>query len=267
MPINIQDLLPEVSEFLSESNFTLPTSHEDGRVNSSLGEDTVIELLISEYGDLIESAPKARHWYDLKICGMPVNIKITTGKGADNVSSKKGLYYALTGKDPSGVSDSWETFLNELKNNIKTTEKDYYFLVINKTDPSKVTHTSIKKIKNLTANANNLPFQKKWKFEGEDESESESGPEYIIKMLKESICRLDLNTLIKKNFPSDSEIKEYKQTKKILLDAGCFDAVVESCPVISGQMEILSELEESTQESNEKKSQQKTRLKATNKGI
>jgi hypothetical protein len=44
----------------------------------------------------------------------------------------------------------------------RTNKKDYYFVVLNKTDPTDVIVNSIKGLSVLTPNNNNLPFQVCW---------------------------------------------------------------------------------------------------------
>ena len=76
-------------------------------------------------------------------------------------SSKNGLYYALTGEIYTG-NGQWNNYLKLLKQNLKETEKDYYFLVINKENTNDIFINSLKNISTLQPNGNNLPFQIKW---------------------------------------------------------------------------------------------------------
>ncbi len=93
----------------------------------------------------------------------PVNIKVSTTKTTDNLNCKLGIYYALTGKIPPFVNGvSWETYFKTLKENLTTNDKDYYFLIINKDNPSDVFATSLKCLESILPNGNNLPFQAKW---------------------------------------------------------------------------------------------------------
>lgn len=100
----------------------------DGRLDSALSETVVIDHLKTILPDCeIEVAP-ARYWYDISITKdgkfFPINIKITNGNTADNISSKKGMYYALTGIRPEVEKglDKWETFIQKLT--INYTESD-----------------------------------------------------------------------------------------------------------------------------------------------
>ena len=54
--------------------------------------------------------------------------------------------------------------LDKLKNKKYNTnnKKDYYFIVLNKTDKSDIIINSVKGLTTLTPNLHNLPFQVKW---------------------------------------------------------------------------------------------------------
>ena len=155
---NIQNILEEIVKYLKNEKFVLSSQQNDGRLNSAINENEIINLIQKKFDIDI---PSARNWADFYIDKIPVNIKITTTKTADNASSKEGLYYALTGEIYFG-SNNWENYLKQLKNNIKDTDKDYYFLVINKKDTKDIFLNSLKQINSLQPNGNNLPFQIKW---------------------------------------------------------------------------------------------------------
>jgi len=90
-----------------------------------------------------------------------LNIKITTTKTADNANSKNGLFYSLTGKRYVD-NNSWKDYLKALRANIRETEHDYYFLIINKQDNQDIFFNSLKSLTKIVPNGNNLPFQIKW---------------------------------------------------------------------------------------------------------
>jgi hypothetical protein len=156
--MSIDQTLIDIKNYLQDKNFVLSKNQNDGRINSILNEDEVLKLIEQKFNINI---PNARDWADFYIDRIPVNIKITTTKTADNASSKKGLYYALTGEIYSG-GNSWDNYLKNLKENIKNSNKDYYFLVINKDNTNDIFINSLKQISKLQANGNNLPFQIKW---------------------------------------------------------------------------------------------------------
>ncbi|MCF0233218.1 MAG: hypothetical protein HUJ63_13415 [Enterococcus sp.] len=142
------------------------TKSKDGRLDSAVNEDAVIKRLSQNrtIGKLL-TVPKMRSFYDfsLKQDGneLYVNIKISdlNNNSADNCSSKEGLGYALTGltKMPCNYSAFHEKLLDNIKPGY-----DYYFLIVNKNNPRDVYWTSLKRIKTLVPNGNNLPFQCNW---------------------------------------------------------------------------------------------------------
>jgi hypothetical protein len=159
------------NSFLSASKLC-HSATGDGRLDSAESEPIIIEhlkTLFSENNDIeIIDAPRPRHWYDIliKIEGKsyPVNIKITSGGTADNVSSKEGLFYALTGMWPEKVRGltRWTSYNTLLTENLDfSLDSDYYFIIYFKEDEIFLV-TSLKRIKELTPNGNNLPFQCDW---------------------------------------------------------------------------------------------------------
>ena len=153
-----KEILNEICTYLKNENISLSSQQNDGRVNSILNEDEVLRIIEQRFNI---DTPSARDWADFYIDKIPVNIKITTTNTADNASSKKGVYYALTGQIYSG-NGQWEDYLKQLQQNIQDTDKDYYFLIVNKDDTSDIFINSLKQISSLQANGNNLPFQIKW---------------------------------------------------------------------------------------------------------
>ncbi len=112
--------------------------------------------------------PKYRSWYDFSFKDnnlfIPVNIKITETTKADNLNAKLGIYYALTGLLPTFPNEiNWLRYFEELSNNIGSNkDRDYYFLIINKQNTNEVIVNSLKSLKKLVPNGNNLPFQCRW---------------------------------------------------------------------------------------------------------
>lgn len=155
------------------SNFELYHSTTgDGRLDSAESEIVIIEHLKSLFSENknieVLDAPRQRHWYDILIKIdeqiYPINIKITSGESADNVSSKEGLFYALTGIWPETTRGltRWESYNTLLTNNFNASlNTDYYFIVYFKEDETFL-FTSLKKINELSPNGNNLPFQCNW---------------------------------------------------------------------------------------------------------
>lgn len=116
---------------------------------------------------------ETRHWYDfaLLISGpqgdylAPTNIKVSTCTTADNVGSKLGLLYALSGQEPPTRSPNWPEFHRFLSDLIGVSEgADYYFLVVQKAgeDSGDVFPASLRRLRKIVPNGNNLPFQCRW---------------------------------------------------------------------------------------------------------
>jgi hypothetical protein len=143
----------------------------DGRLDSAESEISIINHLKELFKDtevIVTEAPKARAWYDILLTYkgqvFPINIKITSGASSDNVSSKKGLFYTLTGLWPDEVSNlnNWTSYNTLLTENFNPdTTADYYFVVYFKEDETFL-FTSLKRLNTLVANGNNLPFQCRW---------------------------------------------------------------------------------------------------------
>ncbi len=155
--------LNEIAEFLKTNPYNLSQPLQDGRLNPSVNEE---EILNTIKGNFPIQLPKAREWWDFSFeenkIFYPVNIKTTTTKTADNLNGKLGIYYALCGLVPEFNNEiAWEKYFHKLHKDLGTnTNRDYYFLIINKNDPKDIFINSLKGIQTLQPN--NLPFQCKW---------------------------------------------------------------------------------------------------------
>lgn len=158
------------NSFMSNNNLEFSKTG-DGRLDSAESEPIVINHLQKIFQNTsveIITPPRARYWYDVQIKYnnhfYPVNIKITNGNSADNVSSKLGLFYSLTGIKPETMTGlhTWQGYNKHLIDNINPiTDADYYFIVYFKIE-EKFLFTSLKRIDTLVSNGNNLPFQCNW---------------------------------------------------------------------------------------------------------
>lgn len=157
------------SYYFPKSNLIHSTTN-DGRLESAESESVVIDFLKTNSNNIFKiiEAPKPRYWYDIiieyKNYKFYTNVKLTDGIGADNVSSKKGMFYSLTNILPETITglDQWIPFNEKLISNFNpNAESDYYFLVYFKQE-EKFLFTSLKQIDVLVPNGNNLPFQCKW---------------------------------------------------------------------------------------------------------
>lgn len=180
----------------------LTKSTRDGRVNSQDNERQISEALeyfalsnewFSDASLTLEVAPP-RHWYDFSVNGpdglfLPVNVKVSALRTSDNISSKEGVFYALTGVQPNEVViNNWEFFCEQLSRLLGANpHADYYFMVVGKGLPLEVFWTSLKQINELVPNGNNPPFQCHWGrnrerfLRGQKEAQK-----YIISVLRET---------------------------------------------------------------------------------
>jgi len=168
-------IMYKIKNHLKSQTFQFSTQNEDGRINSCTDEDGVIKLLFEKFGEKIKK-PKKRMWYDIlafdSMYGwIPINIKTTTTMTSDNTGNLAMCVYVYTDeildihRDKSYENGKMSDILfNKLQNKKYNTsnKKDYYFIVLNKTDSSDIIVNSVKGLTILTPNINNLPFQICW---------------------------------------------------------------------------------------------------------
>jgi len=168
-------IMYKIQQYLKLQAFGFSTQNEDGRINSCLDESKVIEMLIEKFGERIKKT-KCRMWYDILAFDymygwIPVNIKTTTTRGADNTGNFALCVYAYTNeildihRDRNYNNGEMSNILiDKLKNKKYNTnnKKDYYFLVLNKKNANDIIVNSVKGLTILTPNINNLPFQVCW---------------------------------------------------------------------------------------------------------
>ena len=205
----MEDYLNRIVSFLETNPVVLSSDNADGRVNSGINEDEILEeLMESPLGGVIER-PNIRAWYDFAINvggrRIYVNIKVSdlSNRAADNLSAKKGMGYALTGIE--NLPDNWPDFNSAICRNLRF-GFDYYFLVVNKNNSRDVFWTSLKRIQRLQPNGNNLPFQCDWSINREWSGRSEEeATKYILEVYLSSW---------------DKKINGYPGEIKALLDRG-----------------------------------------------
>lgn len=196
----------DICEYLCAKDFSLSRKTADGRINAAINEDEIIALIQEKFNI---SVPRSRAWYDFAIEDgsdfLPINIKVTDTSHADNLNCKLGLYYALTGRKPHFQNEiGWLRFFEELRKNFGYDKThDYYFLVVNKTNLNDVFCTTLKGIKTLQPNGNNLPFQSRWRDNRVAQERSfEDASQMLLSTLGDSIkLRADIYFHFKKHFP------------------------------------------------------------------
>ncbi len=209
--LSTEEILNIIVAFLSEHGIEYTAIMDDGRVNSAINEEqvkAVVEQCFNQNHILRDGGYKyvsadIRDWYDFGVGKegdsdffIPVNIKVSV-LNTDNLNCKLGIYYALTGVLPNGMSNEiqWEPFCRALHRDINTrTDGDYYFLVANKNDNKDFFWTSLKQLKVIISNGNNLPFQANWSVNRERVQRSHSDAcQFILSAFKESVykrCRI-----------------------------------------------------------------------------
>ena len=168
-------IMYKIQKYLQSSSFSFSKQNEDGRINSCIDEDGIIMLLNEKFDNKIKK-PKIRMWYDILVFDytygwIPVNIKTTTTITSDNTGNLAMCVYAYTDEildihrdktyENGKMSELLFKKLQEKKYN-KTNKKDYYFIVLNKTDSQDIIINSVKGLTILTPNSNNLPYQICW---------------------------------------------------------------------------------------------------------
>ena len=160
-------------KILREFNISCSNECSDGRTNSCIDEKKIVNVLVERLNGRIY-VPKSRHWYDVSVYDyrygwIPVNIKSSMMKSSDNTGNLAMCVYALTNKKLD-LKTSYSNgkmskiLIQKIRDNYlnKNIKRDYYFIVINKSNPSDIIVNSFKGLEHLTPNINNLPFQVKW---------------------------------------------------------------------------------------------------------
>lgn len=168
-------IMYKIKKYLELQAFAFSNQNEDGRINSCIDEDGVIKLLFEKFGDKIKK-PRIRMWYDILAFDymygwLPINIKTTTTTTSDNTGNLAMCVYAYTNEmldihrdksyENGKMSEILFTKLHS-KNYNTNNKKDYYFIVLNKTNSGDIIVNSVKGLTILTPNINNLPFQVNW---------------------------------------------------------------------------------------------------------
>ena len=168
-------IMYKIQKELKANGIKFSTQNEDGRINSCNDEDEVMKLLREKFDNRI-IIPKIRMWYDLLAFDymygwIPINIKTTTTITSDNTGNFAMCVYVFTNEkldihreNTYNNGEMSVILFNKLKNKQYNTnnKKDYYFIVLNKTDASDIIVNSVKGLTILTSNSNNLPFQVCW---------------------------------------------------------------------------------------------------------
>lgn len=119
----------------------LYTAEGDGRIVSAVKEKEYLDLLEeglrARYPTIRISRPADRHWYDIRIHDIPINLKITTG-GTDNAFNKTAILFTVSGVEIQKKNMNFNLFFKVLTDSPKKTVRnqmtEYHYLVVNKAD-------------------------------------------------------------------------------------------------------------------------------------
>jgi len=129
-----------INEECKSINLT-KSDESDGRISSAIAEKPYLselkKRLVEKHVFSVE-IPNDRHWYDIRINDIPINLKITTGSTSDNALNKVAVIYSLTGIEVKNKNMNFDCFYKHLQNSKIKKERDpkteYHYLVINKTN-------------------------------------------------------------------------------------------------------------------------------------
>jgi hypothetical protein len=124
------------------SKITIAFSTEgDGRIDSAVKEKEYLDCLetaLASYSPPLKvERPKERHWFDVRIEGIAINLKLTTGS-TDNAFNKMAIATTLARGRPVRISpncnfNDFYLFLKECgASNIRNRMSEYHYLVIHK---------------------------------------------------------------------------------------------------------------------------------------
>ena len=197
--LNKQELFDKIITILTENKFIANSDSKDGRINSVKDEDTIVDTLLKselkEYIVIQNIRQVADIVFKINEELIHFNIKTTNGKSADNIFSKLGTLIAFTDIDANELkcSISWNDFTDKLFNNYKETDRDYYYLVIDKIS-GRVMIRGLKELNTIKTNPSNI-LQMEWykEFDRPKRNEGfENSFSYVTGLICESLKK-DIN--------------------------------------------------------------------------
>ncbi len=130
-------------------NVSFTTAATDGRISSAMKESEYLTTLKTALPAhfTIEIA-KDRHWYDVRINDIPINLKLTTG-GTDNAFNKVALIYTITGVEPAkrnmNFNELWAHLKHKAtpKKRTRDRQTEYHYLVVDKSTGRTLSNPSL----------------------------------------------------------------------------------------------------------------------------
>ena len=137
---------------------------KDGRLESAHGEKWFLNRLIYHLHHLHPTLPiersATREWYDIRVCGIPINLKLTCG-GTDNAFNKMSIEYTIRGDVPDKKKISFNEWLDHLVEALpgmsdrRDRRREYHYLVFNKQD-GRFRFVSLLDIRSFRSNPTNI---------------------------------------------------------------------------------------------------------------
>lgn len=112
----------------------------DGRITSAVKEREYLNLLEKGLKDnhpslKFEHQPVDRWWWDFRVNGLTINLKLTTG-GTDNAFNKVAIIYSISGNEVEKRNMNYNQFFKVIKECPNKVERnhmtEYHYLVVNK---------------------------------------------------------------------------------------------------------------------------------------
>lgn len=137
--MNTEDTIRSIIEECGKINLTY-SKEGDGRIISAVTEKPYLDKLESQLkvtNPLFKIVrPKERCWYDIMINGIPINLKLTTGK-TDNAFNKHSIVSTVSCSNSSiSQNTNFNKLYDVLKGCVKSNERnistEYHYLVVHK---------------------------------------------------------------------------------------------------------------------------------------
>jgi len=122
------------------AKINLTYSKGDGRLTSAVKEREYLDKLenglkINHPSLKFEHQPVDRWWWDFRVNGLTINLKLTTG-GTDNAFNKVAIHYIISGIELGKKNMNFNKFWETIKGCPKKTQRDrmteYHYLVVDK---------------------------------------------------------------------------------------------------------------------------------------
>ena len=142
----------------------------DGRIDSAVKEGAYIDALKTGmavgYPHMKFEKGVGRYWWDLRIGGLAINLKLTGNNSSDNSFNKKSVIYSVTGKEVTenmNFNQFWAHLEGAEWKKARDPMSEYHYLVVNKMT-GRVLLKSIFDIRAYVTNPSNI-LQINWTVE------------------------------------------------------------------------------------------------------